>query len=633
MRKVRVRPLLLVLVFVLAFAGSLPDIAGDTTFVDATAEVFPDGLPYGHFLWGDCDGDGDEDLLVGGKRIFLNSGPPDFVFHEVEDTGDLADGAHQRAIWIDIDNDGDLDLFGIGTGDRERLFLNDGACRFTDISDFDGDGSSDLDDGSPSTTASCGDYDGDGFLDVYVGNYEKQCDSNICGDCRTDRLWHNLGNNTFEDVTLSSGIYEQEHGIGVNDVGTCLGSGGGQPCDSDDDCPSGTSCKIGTCARGSNWVDYDGDGDLDIFVSNYRLDPNLLWENQGDGTFTNVAFEKNVDGEEDSGAWGHVLGSDWGDYDNDGDLDLYTADLAHGIYYVLFHHDISQLLRSSGAPDYVFTDVRDSSGMREYDPNAQPDWAETCPTWGDYDNDGWLDIYVTHIYDSSDLNYSTLYHNDGDGTFTETTESVGANVKLYINYSAAWCDYDQDGDLDLVTYGAPTKDGAREAHLFRNETGNENRWLEVRVRGGAGRGGSTNRYGVGVRVTVTENGLTQLREVQGGHGYHTAMNSAPQEFGFGPGEDEPVDEVRVRWTDGTVDVFHDVPMRYRALVLEVGAKVHRGSDPSQELPVVDDAAKLFPWQDAVLGDGQTWFYEVEGVEEMLLLRKDSAAGTVVLYFP
>jgi hypothetical protein len=109
----------------------------------------------------------------------------------------------------------------------------------------------------------------------------------------------------------------------------------------------------------------------------------------------------------------------------------------------------------------------------------QPDWAETCPTWGDYDNDGWLDIYVTHIYDSSDLNYSTLYHNDGDGTFTETTTSVGANLKLYINYSAAWCDYDQDGDLDLVTYGAPTKDGTREAHLFRQLLHGETGFLAV----------------------------------------------------------------------------------------------------------------------------------------------------------
>ena len=617
----RSRSFLSSLILLAGFAVGLScgPAAAQVVFTDVTTQQFPDGLARSHYLWGDCDGDGDEDLLVGGKNVYINSGPPDFVFTKLADTGDLGSGPHSRAVWIDIDNDGDLDLFGIGGGTNERLYRNDGDCRFTDISDFDGDGTfDDMGDGAPSMTTSTGDYDGDGLLDLYVGNYERHCDSTICGDCMTDRLWRNRGDGTFEDVSVSSGIHDQELAL----AGTCLGSGG--TCTTDADCPAypAGSCKSGLCARGSNWVDYDNDGDIDIFVANYRLDENLLWENQGDGSFTNVARERNVDGEESDGDRGHVLGADWGDFDNDGDMDLYTANLAHNWGYLGLGHDISQLLENGGPPGFTFTDIRSTSGMRPFDTSVQSDWAETSPAWADWDNDGLLDIYVTHIYDSSAENYSDIYVGHGDGTFTRVTDDHPA-LKLYKNYSAAWCDFDQDGDLDLVTYGAPSATGTGEAHLFRNDGGNANRWIHVRLRGAAGiKDPGTNRFGVGARVTLVDGGVTQIREVQGGHGYHTAMNSAPVEFGLGPGEIGPAGELRVRWTGGATDTFSGVPMNRRLIVFEKGVTVRRGTDPSAQLPVLDPDVRLFPFRDVAAG--AIIYYRVDDPRadlEPLLLRK------------
>jgi len=615
----------------LALAVAAPPAVAQVTFLHVTPVYFRDGLSNGHYLWGDCDGDGDIDLLVGGKTLYLNDGPPDFRFSRLTDTGELGAGPHSRALWIDIDNDGDLDLFGIGSGDNERLYENDGSCSFTDISDFNHDGDfTDMGDGAPSTTASTGDLDGDGFLDLYVGNYERNCGGSpvICGDCMTDRLWRNLGDNTFEDITVPAGIYAQEHAI----TGFCYV--GRTPCTSDADCAPfpADSCVSGTCARGSNWVDYDNDGDQDIFVSNYRLHPNLLWENDGFGSFTEVAEAHNVDGDEDSGAWGHVLGSDWADYDNDGDMDLYTANLAHSVWVVQYGHDISQLLENLGPPGFDFVDVRESSGMRAHSTSAQPDWAETHPAWADYDNDGDLDIYVTHIYDSSNLNFSTLYSNDGDKTFTETTAAHGTDLGLFKNYSAGWCDFDRDGDLDLVTYGAPERTGSSTARLYRNEGGSDNAWLQLRVWGKATTPGTgSNRFGVGVRVSVSFLGNNQLREVQGGFGYHTAMSSMPLEFGFGTAPPTAsFDSMTIRWTTGESWDFEGQPLHLHYTAWE-RIKIGRGPDCSVD-PLPELVGGLFPYHDLVLSDGQTHYYRLEGTEgdETLAMVKQPERGFAVL---
>ncbi|MBP7149007.1 MAG: CRTAC1 family protein [Acidobacteria bacterium] len=606
--------------------------AAQVTFTDVTAQVFPGGLGMSHYSWGDCDGDGDDDLLVGAKSIYINGGPPAFTFTLKADTGDLAAGPIGGAQWFDIDNDGDLDIFGVAGGDNERLYLNDGTCRYSDISDADGNGDpNDYGDAGNSVTIAPGDYDADGYLDFFVGAYERNCVGSICADCTPDRLWHNLRNNKFQNVYGTLGLEQIERNMSGS---YCYIAH--TPCQSDADCAPypADSCRSGLCARASQWVDYNNDGWLDLYVGNYRLDPNVMWENKGDGTFEEVCStsKKNCDGEEDDGTpgdWGHTLGVDWADFDNDGDMDVYVADLAHGIYYLSAGHDISLLYASAGpggANAYRFSDWRPSSGMKPYDPLQQPDWCETSPAWGDYDNDGDLDIYVTHIYDTSVRNRSTLYSNDGDRTFTATTNSHGFNFGLYHDYSASWCDYDQDGDLDLVTYGANAPTGQPSLpHLLRNDGGNTKDWVQVGVRG-KGLGGS-NSSGVGVRITAVNNNVSQIREINGNHGYQMSRSSSVQTFGFGGPGDALVDSLTVRWTTRGAETFHDVPMRARYTVLE-GVAILRGTNPAQPLPRL--AGGLFPYHDGVLGDGQAYFYLAEGTDQTLFVGKDAARGFVVL---
>jgi hypothetical protein len=608
-----------------------PATRAAVSFADTTAQAFPAGLVASHYNWGDCDGDGDDDLLVGANAVYINDGPPNWTFTRKADTGALGSGPHGGAQWFDLDNDGDLDVAGVGWDNNERLYRNDGDCSFTDVSDMNGDGTpTDLGDGGNSVTVAPGDYDADGFLDFFVGVYERHCGGTptVCADCMPDRLWRNLGTLRFQNVYESLGMEAHERGK----AGYCVVAG--TPCTSDAQCAAypADACKSGLCARSSNWVDYNNDGWLDLYVGEYRLDPNQLWENGGNGTFQEVGStaQRNADGEESGGAWGHTLGTDWADFDNDGDMDVFVADLAHGIYYYAYGHDISLLYANGGpsaAEPYSFTDWRPQSGMKPYDPFAQPDWCETAPAWGDYDNDGDLDIYVSHIYETSVRNSSTLYSNDGDRTFTDTTTAHGFDFGLYHDYSTAWCDYDQDGDLDLATYGAtaPTGQPSR-SYLLRNDGGNTKPWIAVRL---LGRGaGGTNAEAIGARVTVTEGSVSRIREVSGNHGYQFSRGSSTQLIGLGA-VDGNVDSLTVRWTTRQSETFTDVPANARYSVHEA-LSVHRGTSPAAPLPRL--AGGLAPYPDPVLADGQTYFYSISGGDRTLLVTKDTAQGTIVLSY-
>ena len=497
----------------LEFARERVDYGGPV-FTDVASDAGLDGRGESRVAWGDYDGDGFEDLLLSGRTLMRNNGDGTFV--DVTETAGIGGTGANGGVWADVDNDGDLDFYatsGSTSGERtDRLWLNTGDGAFLDGTEDAGG----MTDHYTTEGAAWGDYDADGFVDLYLASYERPRDEAFeeYGVGYPDILYRNLGDGSFVDVTEEVGMAP----------------------------PFGEHLS----GRGVNWGDYDNDGDLDVFVSNYRLQENFLWRNEGDGSFENVAPEVGVSGTETDGWWGHTIGSEWGDYDNDGDLDLVCANLAHPRYIEI--SDKSMLYRNTLSDDGRFHDRRADAGVK---------YAETHsdPSWGDVDQDGDLDLFVTSIYPNCG---TFLYLNDGLGRFEDVTWLAG--VRSFNGWGTAMCDYDQDGDLDIAVASGS---GFR---LFRNDgmltegVGGSRHWLAVRCRGTG-----SNAAGIGARVRVKSGSRTQIREVQGGKGT-TSQHAMTAFFGLGP-RGRTVD-VEVRFLGGAAVVLEDVGVDQIITVVE-----------------------------------------------------------------
>ncbi len=425
-------------------AGACREAAGYSgpVFEDVTASMLGDsGLPRRtRVAWGDYDRDGWPDLLLG-RRLFRNR--EGRGFREITLAAGLRLPRASGAVWGDMDGDGWRDL--VTCGDVSRVVLNAGGVFETRPALWQP-----ADPGGPTEGVALLDWNGDGRLDVYLARYERP---------------HAMGLGT-PDLFLLGG-----HN-GLRPAGDSLGM----------DPPDG----IPLCGRGVSPCDYDRDGRTDILVSNYRLDRNLLWKNLGPAE--EMAMEAGIERNPVRNSHGHTIGSAWADWDNDGDWDLFCANLAHPRYIRFSQRSV--LLRNDGG---VFTDATDGSGLRYEETHS-------VPVWGDFDCDGLQDLFITSVYEGR---RSFLYRNLGGGRFRDVTFLAGCRITD--GWGAAAADFDRDGRLDLAV-GAG--DGP---HILRNVGPASDRWLLVHVRPGR-------RPAVGCVLEVRQEDAVLLRQVEGGGG-------------------------------------------------------------------------------------------------------------------
>ncbi|MCY4648535.1 MAG: CRTAC1 family protein [Gammaproteobacteria bacterium] len=433
--------------------------------------------------WVDYDGDGDLDLFVGMRytpnRLYRNDGGS---FVDVAAEVGLADLEDTRAgAWGDYDGDGDPDLY-VGypatAGAPNRLYRNDGGS-FADVAPGLG-----VDLVGTSRQPSWVDYDGDGDLDLFVALRDQP-----------NRMFRNDGAPgdsapvaggapawTFTDVTAESGLGDPRRTVGVA------------------------------------WFDYDRDGDLDVHVSNQNGDEDAFYRNEGDGTFVDVAPALGMNHPGRGTEYGSVAAAVT-DYDNDGDLDLFVATYGPDILW-------------SNNGDGTFTDVTDPATLGV-------DYHSTSAVWGDADHNGLPDLVVTSYLSGIAAVEDHLFMNAGGGRFHN---ALPANLLEHgPSHGVAWADFDRDGDLDLSIANNDETGGTH--HLYRNllAPGAAARSLQVAAADPTGRSVVP---GAEVQLLDHDTGaLLGTRLIDTGGGY-CSQGAAPAHFGLPPG----VERVDVRVT-------------------------------------------------------------------------------------
>jgi enediyne biosynthesis protein E4 len=542
-RRAKVRPgLALILLFASCWAHAQADVSqtGSIQFTNVTAAAGikfnhyrgNDGIPINREIFGpgvcvaDFDGDGFQDIyFVNGRDLYgrgvsarnaLYRNNRDGTFTDVTDkAGVPGTGYGFGCVWGDYDNDGHPDLFVTQYG-RNVLYHNNGDGTFTDVTDKAKVA------GTESGTvfhssATFLDYDRDGRLDLYVGGYvnldsgPRYCDFvGVRTSCpplaykgTANALYHNNGDGTFTDVTSSSGISKQGKNLAVEAA------------------------------------DYDNDGWPDVFVANDGL-PAYLFHNEHNGKFTEIGTDAGM-GLTGSGNTMAAMCISLGDYDNDGWLDLFITDFQQASDHV-FHND------GKGG----FWDVSHQVHI------VGPTYNVLSFGGGffDYDNDGWLDLFIAngHVYPEVEnvqasthfKQINTLFHNDGKGMFVETTKVAGDGFKTpYVGRGVAFADLDNDGFVDIIV-----SNNGDQPLVLHNSGGNGNHFVNFRLVGT-----KSNRDAMGARIRVVAGGLSQIREIAGGGSY---LSQSDLRANFGLGKAVKMRSIEIMWPSGQKQVFHDV---------------------------------------------------------------------------
>lgn len=510
--------------------------------------------------WGDVNGDRYPDFIAiesgtrpGLQHLYVNRAGERFDETTAESgitanrAGTDAGQTALMATFGDVDADGDLDLFSGSYSqepsgpkfnpDSNELYLNDGKGRFTLAM------TSGLNQPWPLTTAAAAfvDYDKDGKLDLYVGNfmiaypYIASYASNLHRGDGTGRF------------TLATDAARMTMTAPFGD-------------------PSGLYVKP---VYGVTACDVNDDGWSDILSSGYALTWDDLWLNQGDGTFRDAAKDLgfHMDATPNPGEpayrhGGNTFSSSCADYDNDGDIDVFQAETTHGDY-PRSTADRSRILRNSGKqggwaferPELSETGInRDLNGT-----DANGDFGnegDHGASWADLDNDGLLDLVIENsAYPQS---HAWIYQQLPNHSFINVTEMSGVRPLLTNTNGISIDDFDRDGDLDVLmgsvnTGSQSAPGGVEQVHVFRNEAGSASSWLYVTLKGV-----TANRQGIGAKVTVTAGCRTQTREISGGKGTFGAGDPAYAHFGLG--DLKRIDRLEIRWPTNPVQtqVFEDV---------------------------------------------------------------------------
>ena len=425
--------------------------------------------------------------------------------------------------WADVDNDGDLDYAVSLKGGSIQLYLQEDGV-FTDASAAYGLPAFDPDAPPPGADdyrnpdykeyrgLSFGDFDGDGYIDLFAGATMPNQDS---------RLYRNVGGKAFVDVAVEAGLTvpgrssRQNNWIDVDNDGDLdlyaadriadnklFGNEGGVFTQMFPDAgPTDARATVGAC-----WFDYNKDGKLDLFLANQSGATDALWQNEGD-KFVDVAPDLGIDSPGRTKMEGGV-GCAIGDYDNDGNLDIFMA--AYGP---------NRLYKNNG--DGTFSDVSEAAGITEPDHVVGADW-------GDFDNDGDLDLFVVgyHGAPGEQTPVNMLYVNHGSGAF-ENILTLESSVNA-ADHSVVWVDYDMDGDLDLSLTDGYGPEGGH--FVFRNEMAAPQRAASLAVTV-LDMDGNYTKPGAEVRVYDPSGTLLATRMVTTGGGYNS-QSTIPVHFGL-----------------------------------------------------------------------------------------------------
>jgi hypothetical protein len=476
----------------------IESVGGGASFLDYDQDGFID-LFVCNGTWLDGFSKGTKSENATGNRLYRNKG--DGTFEDVTQKAGLITKSYGMGVTVgDMDNNGYPDLF-ISNYGPNILYHNNGDGTFTDISKKAGiSGAKEC-----SVGAAWLDYDNDGFLDLYVGNYlyfdpeykyyyaPDGFPGPLSYDAQKDILYHNNGDGTFENVTEK---------MGITDV-------------------DGRAMGVGV-------ADYDDDGFMDIYVANDHT-LNYLWHNEHGikftdrGTMSGTAFSQ-------AGEATVSMSVDFADFNSDGLIDIFLSDDRYCSLY-------------ENLGNGIFSDKAYPSGIA----TAAGQYVGWSSSFIDYDNDGDKDIYKTngalkHLYGMQDQ----LFENTGNGNFRDVSTERGSWFSHeMVGRGACFGDYDNDGDLDAYIVNLNDR-----GVLLRNNKGNRNNWIEIKLRGT-----KSNRDGIGAKIKVQTGGKTQTAQKISTTGY---LSQNDPRMHFGIGKNQRADKIEIRWPSGKTQVLENI---------------------------------------------------------------------------